>query len=83
MEDTLTLIQDKEKENVDINQRQDDDRDIALMVWGGLKGISEQFKDKPIPGTISVTMNKAAVFASGETSSSSWSKPGMGKKHWM
>jgi len=63
MTDTLSLIKDKETENFEIDKRQDTDRDLVLLVWGGLKGISEQFKNVEMPGTVSVAMNKAGVYA--------------------
>ncbi len=59
----LQLIKDKKKELSDLHERMDIDRDIVTMSPYKMLGISDQFKDLEIPGTISVTMNKASVFA--------------------
>ncbi len=62
MKTSLELIKDKRQELKDLTDRMDVDRDIALMSAYTLKGIAEQLKDEALPGSVSVTTNKAGVF---------------------
>jgi hypothetical protein len=63
MADTLVTIKDIESENSELYKRQDTDKSILYLDKYSLKGISDQFKNKEVPGTVSVTMNKPAVYA--------------------
>jgi len=59
---TLSIIKEWEDENAELYKRMDTDKDALYLTKYKLTGI-QQFKDKEIPGTISVTLNKPAVFS--------------------
>ena len=63
MANTLEKIQEAESELSALYKRMDEDKKAVELDSYTLKGISDQFKDKEMPGTVSVTMNKPAVFA--------------------
>ncbi len=63
MTDTLSKIKETEQELSALYQRMDEDKKAVELDEYVLKGISDQFRDKEMPGTVSVTMNKPAVFS--------------------
>ncbi len=60
--DTLKMIMARESELSGLYARMDQDRDNAQLKQYTLTGF-DQWKDKEIPRTVSVTMNEPAVFA--------------------
>jgi hypothetical protein len=64
MNEILNLIKDKESEFNELYSRMDRDREAVHLEKYVLTGF-DQYKNKEIPRTVSVTMNEPAVFANG------------------
>ncbi len=60
--DTLSMVSNKEKDFTSLWERMDEDRDKVQDYKFELRGVSGQWKNKPIPGVVNVSMNSAAVF---------------------
>ena len=65
--DNFKLIAERRKDLANLYQRMDGDADAVRLKRYTLTGISEQYKDKPLPDTVSMTMNDPQVFATAIT----------------
>uniref|UniRef100_A0A6M3KPB7 Portal protein n=1 Tax=viral metagenome TaxID=1070528 RepID=A0A6M3KPB7_9ZZZZ len=60
---TIEDIKKKRDELSELHSRMDTDRDIVTLLPFVLKGFAEHLKGETIPNSVSVTLNKAVVFA--------------------
>ncbi len=61
--DRISQINDKRNELADLHARMDLDRDIYMLLPYVMYGFSKQFKNEKVDDVITVTINRAAVFA--------------------